>query len=144
MEEIQNRILQSMTQRGWRVTAQRKSLAHLFASTDRYLSPLDVYEYMKKDYPGISFDTVYRNLRLLSEGKQSVLEQFHMNDGVKFRAACQDDHHHHIICLGCERTYTFEFCPLDKVKGMPAHFEVVNHRFEIFGYCLDCRNKEEA
>ena len=72
-------MLKAMSEQGWRITEQRRSLATLFAESGNYLSPKDVYEHMKMKYPGISFDTVYRNLRLLSE--MGVLEQFHLADG---------------------------------------------------------------
>jgi Fur family zinc uptake transcriptional regulator len=140
-EEVNQAILGAMGQKGWRITAQRKSLARLFASTDRYLSPLDVYETMRNEYTGISYDTVYRNLRLMSEGEHAALEQFHFNESVKFKARCLVHHHHHIICRLCERTYPFDFCPMDKVQGMPAHFAVEYHRFEIYGLCENCQSK---
>lgn len=138
-ESTMQEIIRAMTNKGWRITEQRKRLASLFANSDGYLSPKDVYEYMKDKYPGVSFDTVYRNLRLLCE--MGVLEQFYLNEGLKFKARCLSHHHHHMICLGCEKTYTFEYCPMPDVTGLPEHFKVVNHRFEIFGYCADCEQR---
>jgi Fur family zinc uptake transcriptional regulator len=129
-------ILRSMADKGWRITEQRKRLASLFAGADGYLSPKDVYEHMKIEYPGVSFDTVYRNLRLLCE--MGVLEQFYLSDGLKFRARCLSRHHHHLICLGCEKTYTFDFCPMRHLNDLPESFQIKNHRFEIFGYCQNC------
>ncbi|UJF36311.1 Fur family transcriptional regulator [Paenibacillus hexagrammi] len=131
-----------MSQHGWRITEQRRSLATLFAESGGYLSPKDVYEYMKVKYPGVSFDTVYRNLRLLSE--MGVLEQFHLADGLKFKASCQTHHHHHMICIGCEKTVTFEFCPMKHLTDLPGNFEIQSHRFEIFGYCSDCKASSVA
>lgn len=139
-EEVYQSMLEAMSRKGWRITAQRKRLARLFASTERYLSPLDVHAYMKEEYPGVSYDTVYRNLRLLSDGENAVLEHFHFNDSVRFKARCLIHHHHHIICLSCERTYTFDFCPMDDVSGLPKQFRVLNHRFEVYGYCQDCQS----
>jgi Fur family zinc uptake transcriptional regulator len=135
-EDTVKQMLQSMSDKGWRITEQRRSLAALFAQAKGYLSPKDVYDSMAEKYPGISFDTVYRNLRLLSE--MGILEQFHLNDGLKFRASCLSHHHHHMICIGCEKTFTFDFCPMKQIPDLPANFEIVNHRFEIFGYCADC------
>ncbi|CAG7628630.1 Fur family transcriptional regulator [Paenibacillus allorhizosphaerae] len=129
-------IVRAMSAKGWRITDQRKSLAALFAEASGYLSPKDVYDYMRQKYPGVSFDTVYRNLRLLSE--MGVLEQIYLNDGLKFRARCQSHHHHHLICLGCEKTVPFEFCPMKHVAGLPGNFQIATHRFEVFGYCPDC------
>jgi Fur family zinc uptake transcriptional regulator len=135
-QETIREIIQAMVAKGWRITDQRRSLATLFAEAAGYLSPKDVYEYMRVKYPGVSFDTVYRNLRLLSE--MGVLEQFYLNEGVKFKARCQTHHHHHLICISCEKTVTFEFCPMKHLSGLPDNFQVANHRFEVFGYCGEC------
>jgi Fur family zinc uptake transcriptional regulator len=129
-------ILDAMVQKGWRITEQRKSLATLLAHHDGYLSPKDVYEQMSSQYPGMSFDTVYRNLRLLSE--MNVLEQFYFNEGVKFKASCLTHHHHHFICLKCEKTITFDHCPMSMMTHIPDTFQVTHHRFEVFGYCDQC------
>ncbi|MCZ8515955.1 Fur family transcriptional regulator [Paenibacillus filicis] len=136
VEETIQEIISAMSSKGWRITDQRKSLATLFAESSGYLSPKDVYEYMRQQYPGVSFDTVYRNLRLLSD--MGVLEQIYLNDGLKFRARCRTHHHHHLICLQCEKTVPFEFCPMKALPECPSDFEIVNHRFEVFGYCKDC------
>jgi Fur family zinc uptake transcriptional regulator len=132
-------MIRAMSDHGWRITEQRKALAELFAKAEGYLSPKDVYDHMKLKYPGVSFDTVYRNLRLLHE--MGVLEQFHLADGVKFRARCLTHHHHHLICIHCEKTYTFEFCPMKEVGRLPENFRILSHRFEIFGVCPECGAK---
>jgi len=129
-------IIQAMSAKGWRITEQRKSLATFFASSEGYLSPKDVYEHMRIAYPGISFDTVYRNLRLLCE--MGVLEQLYINDGLKFRASCLKHHHHHLICIQCEKTISFEFCPMSYFTSLPGDYKVLNHRFEVFGTCPQC------
>ncbi|TVY10038.1 Fur family transcriptional regulator [Paenibacillus cremeus] len=138
IESTMQDIVKAMSAKGWRITDQRKSLATLFAEAEGFLSPKDVYDSMRQQYPGVSFDTVYRNLRLLSE--MGVLEQIYLNDGLKFRARCGSHHHHHLICLQCEKTVPFEFCPMLHMAGVPADFQVVSHRFEIFGYCPSCES----
>ena len=131
-------IIQAMSSQGLRITDQRKTLARLFADTNVYLTPKDVYDFMCKKYSGLSFDTVYRNLRVMEE--MGVLEQVVFEEGLKFRASCdKEDHHHHMICLGCERTYSIHFCPM-VMADTPVEFQVVKHKFEVFGYCKDCRH----
>ncbi|MEK3881579.1 Fur family transcriptional regulator [Paenibacillus sp. PL2-23] len=138
VEEIVGR----MSSRGLRVTDQRKTLAKLFADTPGYLSPKDVYEYMGKTYSGLSFDTVYRNLRVMEE--LGVLEQIMFEDGVKFKLHCREEHHHHhMICLQCGHTYPITFCPMEQT-AIPQDFRVVKHKFEVFGYCKDCAQEEAA
>lgn len=129
-------MLQAMKEDGWRITGQRKCLAQLFASTDDYLSPTEVYEALSQSYPGISYDTVYRNLRNLHE--LGALEQFYFEDGVKFKGCCAERHHHHAICMNCKKTFSIEYCPMDQLPHLPQSFQVVNHKFEVFGYCEAC------
>jgi len=131
-------IIQMMSEQGLRITEQRRTLADLFAATNGYLTPKDVYEHMSRKYQGLSFDTVYRNLRILNE--MDVLEQFVFEEGIKFRVHCQEEHHHHhVICLQCARTIPFVYCPMEEVSGMPEGFTVVRHKFEVYGYCKDCQ-----
>ncbi|MHA6483767.1 Fur family transcriptional regulator [Paenibacillus sp. strain BS8-2] len=138
VEEIVSRL----SSQGLRVTDQRKTLAKLFAETPGYLSPKAVYEFMGKSYSGLSFDTVYRNLRVMEE--LGVLEQVVFEEGVKFKLHCREhDHHHHLICLQCGLTYPITFCPMDQTK-VPDDFKVVKHKFEVFGYCTTCQQDESA
>lgn len=131
-------IIQMMNKQGLRITDQRRTLAKLFAEANGYMTPKDVYDFMGKQYAGLSFDTVYRNLRLLHE--MGVLEQFVLEDGIKFRVHCQEHHHHHhLICMGCDRTIPIVHCPMTNIDGIPATFEVIKHKFEIYGYCQECK-----
>lgn len=138
----QSEILRAMTNQGLRITEQRRSLAQLFAESDGYLAPKDIYAEMEKLYPGLSFDTVYRNLRLLHE--MDVLEQFVFEDGIRFKVHCGGhEHHHHVICLACERTIPLAYCPMPQV-AVPDEFQIVRHKFEIFGYCKECKQEAAA
>ncbi|WEK56287.1 MAG: Fur family transcriptional regulator [Candidatus Cohnella colombiensis] len=131
-------ILEAMARNGWRITDQRRTLAHLFSTNSSYLSPKDVYDVMSQKYPSVSFETVYRNLRMLSE--MGVLEQFYFIDGgLKFKGSCLEHHHHHLICVNCEKTLTFNYCPMDQQLNLPGHYQILNHRFEVYGVCEECQ-----
>lgn len=135
-------ILRRMSSQGLRITDQRKTLARLFSETQGYLAPKEVYEYMGKSYTGLSFDTVYRNLRVMEE--LGVLEQVIFEDGGKFKLHCREyDHHHHMICLQCGKTYPITYCPMEQT-AVPDDFRVVKHKFEVFGYCKECEIEEPA
>lgn len=130
-------MVDTMARNGWRITDQRRTLAEIFVTNDHHLSPKDVYEQMKLKYSGVSLDTVYRNLRMLSE--MGVLEQFYLMDGgLKFKASCMTHHHHHMICTNCEKTTTFDFCPMESIN-LPDNFKIGGHRFEVYGVCVDCQ-----
>lgn len=133
-------IVQSMTRHGLRITEQRRTIAQLFADTSGFLSAKEVYLGMIDKYNGLSFDTVYRNLRLLEE--IGVIEQFQFEDSSRFRVGCFGHlhHHHHLICLTCSRLIPLEYCPMDNFQ-VPDHFQIVKHKFEIYGYCDNCQQQ---
>ncbi len=134
-------LVRKMSNHGWRVTDQRKSLAEMFLYSDAYLTPREVYERLGTKYPGLSFDTVYRNLRLMAE--IGIIEQASLDDTVKFKLHCAEaHHHHHLICLKCEKTFSFVFCPMDFASDLPAGFSVMAHKFEVYGHCKDCKQEE--
>ncbi len=136
-------MIKIMGSKGLRITEQRKTLAQIFADSEGYLTPKAVYDQMSLLYPGLSFDTVYRNLRLMHE--MDVIEQFIFEDGLKFKVHCQGSHHHHhLICMECEKTLPITFCPMEQAQLslIPSDFQVVKHKFEVYGYCSDCKADE--
>lgn len=138
MHKTEQEIIETMSTSGLRITEQRKTMIRLFVEDKGYWTPKQVYKQMNEEYAGLSFDTVYRNLRLLCD--IGILEQFVFEEGIKFRLHCADEHHHHLICLECEKTYSIDFCPVDLVSDIPKDFEVVRHKFELYGYCQQCKS----
>ncbi|WP_245600209.1 Fur family transcriptional regulator [Paenibacillus harenae] len=133
-------IVQSMNRHGLRITEQRRTIARLFANATGFLSAKEVFLGMVDKYNGLSFNTVYRNLKLLEE--LGVIERFQIEDSIKYRVGCfeRNHHHHHLICLTCSRVFPLETCPMDNFQA-PDHFQIVKHKFEIYGYCGNCQRR---
>jgi Fur family zinc uptake transcriptional regulator len=131
-------IIQLITRKGLRITEQRKSIAKLFAETSDLLTPMQVYHELGSKHRGLSFDTVYRNLKLLQE--MGVLEPFYNKDGVRFvvNRNPSDAQQHHFVCMTCDIVYPFESSSATAMPQMPAEFKAIIHRQEVLGYCPDC------
>jgi Fur family zinc uptake transcriptional regulator len=93
-------------------------------------------ELMKKEYPSLSFDTIYRNLNLFEQ--LHILEATQIEEERIFRMACDHGHHHHLICTTCGKTKLVEVCPMDVLEQAPPGFEITGHKFEIYGICEMC------
>lgn len=121
-----------------KVTPKRIEMFAFLAAEERYVSAKDVLDYMRAKHPTMSFDTVYRNLKSFAE--EGLLEATELNGEKAFRVTCgSNHHHHHLICRGCGKTKLLELCPMRFIETLDSDFEVVDHKFEIYGYCKQCK-----
>lgn len=134
--------LQIVKEKGYKVTGKREQILEIFAQSNKYLTAKELLEQMQADYPGLSFDTIYRNLSLFDE--LGILESTELAGEKHFRYTCSfHDHHHHFICLLCGRTKAIEACPMEFITEDLKEYDVADHKFEIYGTCPTCK-KEEA
>jgi Fur family zinc uptake transcriptional regulator len=127
-----------LKENGYKETSKRTQILSLFAKDDRYLTARDLLDVMQKDYPSMSFDTVYRNLAtFVSLG---ILEETELSGERHFRMQCESDHHHHhFICMDCGKIKEIPVCPMDMIGAALPAYEIANHKFEIYGTCPDCQ-----
>lgn len=135
--------MQQLKESGYKYTKKREEMMQFLIRQDRYLSAKEVYEFMNRKYPGISYDTIYRNLNDFSE--IDLLEETELNGEKKFRFHCCHTsgmgHHHHFICLECGATREISMCPMDFFTDQLTGCEIEGHRFEIYGKCEKCSQK---
>ncbi|MDI3328560.1 MAG: Fur family transcriptional regulator [Alicyclobacillaceae bacterium] len=130
--------LNQLKGQGLKLTGQRRSILGILLAENRYMSAKELMDRLQEEHPHISYDTIYRNLKVLRQ--ERIVEESMFQDGSsRFRIRCRDPHHHHFICVQCGRTIPIESCPMELPFPVPDGFQVYSHRFDIFGECADCR-----
>lgn len=130
--------LEILKENGYKYTGKREEMIRIFAREKRYLTAKELLEKLQEQYPGLSFDTIYRNLALFE--KLTIVESTQLKDERIYRLACSPkDHHHHLICTQCGRTKRIDICPMEIIGEEAEHFTITGHKFEIYGTCDRCR-----
>lgn len=110
-----------------------------------HITAPQVFEKAKEIGLDISLSTVYRTLhRLKADGEVSTIGG---DRGLRYEAAEEGPDHDHLICLGCGLTIEF-FDDLirgfGKTVAQRKGFEHTSSRFDILGYCKDCRASDDS
>ncbi|MEN1969747.1 Fur family transcriptional regulator [Lentibacillus sp. N15] len=129
---------QKLKLNGYKITRKREKILFYLDRNPKYVSGKEIIDYLKKDYPGLSYATAYQNLALF--GELGIIEETELNGEKKYQLSCSThDHHHHFICLKCGKTRVIENCPMDALPKLDD-FDIVGHKFEVYGYCRECQS----
>jgi Fur family ferric uptake transcriptional regulator len=136
-------ILDSLKQRGVRLTRQRQILLELIDKSGQHLDAERLYLLAKEQDPKLNRVTVYRTLKMLKEGGLvDELDLMHIGGDQHFYETRMKQEHAHVICLRCGKVEEFFGEPLQKLRRqVESHFgfQIVLARTEVGGYCSHCQ-----
>lgn len=127
-----------LTDHGLRLTTQRRAIAEVFFDGDKHLSLTEILDLAKERRGSIGYATVYRTMRLLTEGGFAVEHKFGESH-TRFEPAVDGEHHDHFICVECGRVAEFEDAVIEQRQAEVAAqfgFDVVSHKHEIYVSCV--------
>lgn len=144
LPEEQELIVQfsKLSSKGIRLTEQRKAMIELILKTAKPLSAIDIYRNMAKGFNGLSYGTVYQNIKLFIE--LMIIESFVLGEEVRFRLIDRDYPKYHLICVDCEQTI-----PIDaqterfNLPIVTNRFQPISHKLDVYGYCTACNIMHE-
>ncbi|MCL6626545.1 Fur family transcriptional regulator [Alicyclobacillus shizuokensis] len=132
-------VARQLKEAGYKFTGPRRLVIDVFfRHPEGGLAAKDVLAEVQRECSHVSPDTVYRTIALLEQ--LGVVEPLDFSDEArKYRLACGMEHHHHLVCLRCGAVMPLPYCPLAEVERGVQDFSIVDHRFELYGYCKACQ-----
>lgn len=124
--------------RGFRMTSQRMAILHVLQHAGTHMTPNEIYQLAKKEFPPITEPTVYRTLEFLAEN--GLVRPSHVGSGHFTYEIARDDHHH-LICRNCKSEIEVEhslllnlYRALEKASG----YRQIGSHLTFFGLCPHC------
>lgn len=128
-----------------RMTHQRETVVECFLNAGGHVSAEELYELVKKSDAKIGSTTVFRTLKALTDC--GLAREVDLSDGrIRFEPLHRRPHHHHMVCVECNRTIEFLSPELEQIQSQIVseyHFKPVQHRVQIYGICQDCQNQRQ-
>ena len=122
---------------GLKLTPQRLAILDHLDGNKGHPSAEDIYKAVSKQFPTMSFATVYNTLETLRQ-KGGVIEL--TIDPGKKRFDPSIEPHHHLICIKCKRIADIHGnYKLIVPNSERADFEIVGNHIEFYGICPKCK-----
>jgi len=107
-----------------------------------HLSAEDLCDQLNQEGDPISLSTIYRNLKLMA--RMGILRELELAEGQKRYEINQPapHHHHHLICVRCNKTIEFKNDSVLKVGAKTADksgYHLLDCQLLIHGICPTCQ-----
>lgn len=146
VEQLSDELKARLKEKGYKLTTQRKAIMDVFLNNQSsHLSPEEVYDNVRNDYPDIGLATVYRTLQLFEQ--LSIVYKVNFDDGCsryELNLDSEDHQHHHLICIKCGKVQEVKLDLLESLEMQiekEGDFKVVDHNVKFFGYCSNCEKQ---
>jgi Fur family ferric uptake transcriptional regulator len=124
-----------------KLTEERKAVLKEIFLRRGHVEAEDLASNLRKKKKTASRATIYRTLELLVES--GIVRKVDLGHGhFHYEPVLDDPHHEHMICLSCGKVIEFSDKTMERTLDRLCKrtgFEHRSHRFQIFGYCKDCR-----
>ncbi len=139
IERLRQNLDDYMSEKGLRTTEQRRLIVTTFFDTKEHLTIDELLERVRASDPRVGYATVYRTMKMLTEG--GIAKELHFGDGAtRYEVADEEAHHDHLICEECGNIIEFEEPLIEELQERVAAshgFVVTHHKHELYGHCAD-------
>ncbi|MDA2933525.1 transcriptional repressor [Acidobacteria bacterium AH-259-D05] len=144
LQEVLELFSSYLRNNGRKMTRQRQMVVESFLLTGGHVSTEDLYQLVRKKDKKLGFVTVFRTLKALADC--GIARKIDLNDGrIRFEHSYRRPHHHHIVCVECNRTIEFVSPEGERIQDEITSqygFKPVRHTLQIFGVCPECQKDQ--
>ena len=124
---------------GLKVTPQRQTILRLLNGNRTHPSAESIYHEILKEYPGVSFATIYNTLSKLAEAGE--IQQLDIDPDKKRFDPCLSPHGH-FYCKVCNRIYDVgDDLPFPKALQRVGGHEIETIQINLKGVCKACNGR---
>lgn len=124
----------ALREAGVRMTRPRRVILGILADMGDHPDAMEIFQRAVAIDSGISLSTVYRTMKLL-EGIGAIHRHAFAGGPSRFEPAV-GEHHDHLIDIDTGGVIEFQSDKIEELQNEIAHrlgYEIVHHRFEIYG-----------
>jgi Fur family ferric uptake transcriptional regulator len=141
--EIPGRFQMQLSQRGIRMTDQRRAILTVIETAAKHLDASQILRKARALDASVDRSTVYRTLDLLKRhGLIDELDLMHIKGEGHYYERKLGRDHVHMACLRCGKISEFISETFESLKNQlerDCRFHIVVARLEVGGYCAGCR-----
>jgi len=120
-----------------KLTPQRLAILSFLDGNKSHPSAEEIYRAVLKNFPTMSFATVYNTLEALKN--KGTLQELKI-DSEKRRYDPDISAHHHLICTKCKSILDIhKDIRIDLSEEMTQGFELSGNSIEFYGLCQKCQ-----
>ncbi|OYD13952.1 hypothetical protein CH330_09730 [candidate division WOR-3 bacterium JGI_Cruoil_03_51_56] len=141
-----NYVETALRKNGFKVTPKRKAIAQLLLSSNKALTPTQVWRKLRPTMGKLGLPSVYRILEELTVA--GLLTRIDLFDRIlRYAASCaKPGQHHHLVCVKCGRVDIIDCCFQKKEASrieQQTGFKITSHSMQVQGLCPNCLAKAE-
>ncbi|KQV84158.1 Fur family transcriptional regulator [Rhizobium sp. Root1220] len=137
MTDVAKTLEELCTERGMRMTEQRRVIARILEESEDHPDVEELYRRSVKVDAKISISTVYRTVKLFEDA--GIIARHDFRDGRSRYETVPEEHHDHLIDLKTGAVIEFRSAEIEALQERIARehgFKLVDHRLELYGIPL--------
>lgn len=135
-----NPALQRLRQAGYKITSVRQTVLEVMQRLGGHVTSAQIIEETARVDASIGRASVFRTLDLLT--RLAIVRPTYLESSVTPNYVMMPDgHHHHVVCLHCNRVMEVDECNLEAFSRdleQRLNVRISGHLLEFYATCADC------